>query len=214
MRAQRIVATPSLPPEVAAVVEGYAWVAGVDEAGRGPLAGPVVAAAVILPKDAHIPGVNDSKQLSASQRENAYEEIIEAALAYRVAQIEPRIIDEINILQASRLAMREAVAGLTLKPDFALIDGLPVPDFPVDSLSVVKGDATCFPIAAASILAKVERDRRMLEYHGAYPNYGFDRHKGYPTADHLRRLREFGPCEIHRRSFGPVRKILGERSGG
>jgi ribonuclease HII len=186
----------------------YRLVAGIDEAGRGPLAGPVVAAAVILPMGLRIPGVDDSKKLSEKRREEIGHEIRRLALDFSIAVVEPETIDEINILEATRLAMKRTIEALSLQPEFALIDGWPVPRFPLPHLGVVRGDATCLPIAAASILAKAERDRLMSDLHQIYPGYGFDRHKGYPTADHLRRLSLHGPCPAHRRSFGPVKKAL------
>lgn len=201
-----------LPPAVEEDLRerGITRIAGVDEAGRGPLAGPVVAAAVILPPEARLPEVNDSKKLTARQRDWLYEEIQAVALTVSVRIIGPEIIDEINILQASRRAMREAVRGLTLTPEIALVDGLPVPEFPVEHLALVGGDGCSLPIAAASIVAKVTRDRIMLRLHDELPQYNFHRHKGYSTADHLQRLRLHGPCASHRRSFAPVRACLGE----
>jgi ribonuclease HII len=204
--------TPNLwlPPTVEEELKqrGVELIAGVDEAGRGPLAGPVVAAAVILPPDARLPEVNDSKKLNAAHRARLFGEIHERALAVCVSVIGPETIDAINILQASRRAMREAVAGLPLMPQIALLDGLPVPDFPVEHLAIVGGDAGCLAIAAASIVAKVTRDRLMESLHEEIPHYDFARHKGYGTPDHLRRLREHGPCAAHRRSFAPVRACL------
>lgn len=188
--------------------EGFCWIAGVDEAGRGPLAGPVVAAAVILPPDvAELPGVFDSKQLSAEAREELFDELHALkGIVISAASASPAEIDELNILRATHLAMRRAVAG-TGKADFVLVDGLPV-QFPVPSRNLVKGDALCASIAAASIIAKVTRDRMMLEADREYPRYGFARHKGYGTAEHLEALRRFGPSPIHRRSFRPVYESL------
>jgi ribonuclease HII len=183
-------------------------VAGVDEAGRGPLAGPVVAAAVMLDELQPIKGLADSKLLSPRRREKLYDEIRAKALCCCVAEASAREIDELNILQATLLAMRRAVVGLRLKPHCVLVDGnrLPVLDMPAQA--IVKGDTKVQAISAASILAKVHRDRLCLELHQRYPQYGFDAHKGYPTAEHLRSLRAHGPCDQHRRSFGPVRSVL------
>lgn len=189
---------------------GLAWrgpglMAGVDEAGRGPLAGPVVAAAVMLDELQPIKGLADSKTLSPRRRERLYDEIRAKALCCCVAEASPQEIDTLNILQATMLAMRRAVQGLRLRPHFVLIDGnrLPVLDMPAQA--IVKGDAKVQAIAAASILAKVHRDRLCLELHERYPQYGFAAHKGYPTAEHLQALRTHGPCAEHRRSFAPVR---------
>lgn len=179
-------------------------VAGVDEAGRGPLAGPVVAAAVIL-DDAHpIQGLADSKKLSATRRERLFEEIRAKALCFCVAQASVEEIDRLNILQATLLAMQRAVAGLRLKPNCVLVDGNRLPVLDVRAEAIVKGDAKVQAISAASILAKVTRDRDMDSLHLTYPMYGFEQHKGYGTAQHLAALAEHGPCPVHRRSFAPV----------
>ena len=183
-------------------------VAGVDEAGRGPLAGPVVAAAVILDPLQPVAGLDDSKRLSAARREALYEQIRRQALAWSIVQIAPAQIDELNILRATLLGMRQAVAGLSPAPRLVLVDGNRAPDLACETRTIVGGDALEPAISAASILAKVERDRLMIEYHRRHPCYGFDCHKGYPTPDHLRRLAEFGPCEIHRKSFAPVREAM------
>ena len=175
-------------------------VAGVDEAGRGPLAGPVVAAACIMPRDAFIDGIDDSKRLSAAARERLYERITETAAAFAVAVVAHTVIDEINILNATKLAMRRVVEQLRSTPDIVLIDAVKL-DLPVRTVSIVKGDAKSYAIAAASILAKVTRDRMMRRYDEEYPGYGFAKNKGYGTAEHIRALAELGPSPIHRRTF-------------
>lgn len=195
--------------EHAAMEEGFSLICGVDEAGRGPLAGPVCAAAVILPPDLELEGLNDSKKLSEKRREALYPLICEQALAYGIAFASEQEIDELNILQATFLAMRRAVGQLGLKPDLALVDGNREPDFgDIPVRTIIKGDSRSANIAAASILAKVTRDRFMLEQDAVYPQYGFAVHKGYGTQKHYAALREFGPCPIHRRSF--LKKIHGE----
>ncbi|MEW6444451.1 MAG: ribonuclease HII [Pseudomonadota bacterium] len=186
-------------------------VAGVDEAGRGPLAGAVFAAAVILDSARPIEGLNDSKKLSERRREKLFPLIQEQALAWCIASASAAEIDEMNILQASLLAMQRAVAGLSVEPSEVLVDGNRAPVFACPSRPIVGGDALEPCISAASILAKVARDRTLVELHERYPQYGFDRHKGYPTADHLAALVEHGPCPEHRRSFGPVRRAIGGR---
>jgi len=183
-------------------------IAGVDEAGRGPLAGPVVVAAVILDPKRPIAGLDDSKKLSAARREALYDLIRERALACSVVAVPPGEIDRLNILNATLLGMQQAVESLTPAPDLALIDGNRAPRLPCSSRTIVGGDGLESAISAASILAKVDRDRIMQDLHRWHPQYGFDRHKGYPTADHLRLLAEFGPCEAHRRSFAPVRRLM------
>jgi ribonuclease HII len=185
-------------------------VAGVDEAGRGPLAGPVVIAAVVLNPDSPIDGLDDSKKLSEKRREILYPLIIECSRAWAVVEIEPAEIDRINILQATLLGMKQAVEQLLPFPSMALIDGRQAPDLKCAVRTIVHGDSLEPAISAASILAKVTRDRLMKQYHLDYPDYGFDRHKGYPTAYHLDRLLRYGPCPIHRRSFAPVRNSLRE----
>lgn len=184
----------------------HGLVAGVDEAGRGPLAGPVVAAAVLLDPLHPIAGLADSKVLSARRRERLYDEIRAHALACCIAEASADEIDRLNILQATLLAMQRAVAGLRLRPERVLVDGnrLPVLDMPAQA--IVRGDATVRAISAASILAKVHRDRLCAELHAQWPCYGFDRHKGYPTAEHLAALRQHGPCPQHRRSYAPVKE--------
>jgi len=183
-------------------------ICGVDEAGRGPLAGPVCAAAVILPPELEIPGLNDSKKLSDKKRRALYDIIIKEAVAYGIAMASEQEIDEINILQATFNAMERAMDQLTVKPALALIDGNRERPFPVPVMTVVKGDSRSANIAAASILAKVTRDRLMEEMAERYPQYGFEIHKGYGTKAHYAALREYGPCPIHRRTF--LRKFYGE----
>lgn len=186
--------------------------AGVDEAGRGPLAGPVVAAAVMLDDLNPIAGLNDSKKLTATRREKLFDEIRAKALCCSIAQASVQEIDELNILQATLLAMRRAVEGLRLKPTKVLVDGNRLPVLDVVAEAIVKGDALVPAISAASILAKVTRDRWCLALHQQFPHYGFDKHKGYGTAEHMQALREHGPCLEHRRSFAPVRDVLGRTS--
>jgi ribonuclease HII len=185
---------------------------GVDEAGRGPLAGPVVAAAVILDPDRPIEGLDDSKKLSAKRRAALAVEIRARALSWAVAEASVEEIDRINILQASLLAMRRAVDGLTLRPERALIDGNQCPRLDCPAEAIVGGDGKVASIAAASILAKTVRDAGMMALHAIYPVYGFDRNKGYPTAFHLQALREHGPSPMHRRSYAPVRDQLHQKS--
>lgn len=187
--------------ETELMAEGYAALCGIDEAGRGPLAGPVCAAAVMLPPGLVLPGLNDSKKLSEKRREALYNEIIASALHYGIAFATVEEIEEHNILGATFLAMRRAYAQLGVTPDLALVDGNRDPGLDAPTRCVVKGDATCADIAAASILAKVTRDRYMLQMAERYPAYGFEKHKGYGTAAHYAAIREYGPCEIHRPSF-------------
>jgi ribonuclease HII len=189
-------------------VISHAMVAGVDEVGRGPLAGDVVTAAVILDPDRPIAGLADSKQLSEARREHLYEQILERALCHALGRASVAEIDELNILQASLLAMHRAVAALTVQPGFVYVDGNRCPRWEYPSEAVVKGDSRVAAIAAASILAKVTRDREMLLLDGQYPGYGLARHKGYPTPDHLQALQVLGPSPIHRRSFRPVAELL------
>ena len=183
-------------------------VAGVDEAGRGPLAGPVVAAAVILDDRKPILGLADSKKLSAKRREALFDEIRAKALCCSIAQASVQEIDALNILQATLLAMRRAVLGLRLPPKLVLVDGNQLPVLDMRAEAIVKGDATEPAISAASILAKVSRDRWCADYHQLFPQYGFAQHKGYGTADHLAALRQHGPCPEHRRTFRPVTELL------
>ena len=192
---------PSFEYEERRYAEGYTAVCGLDEAGRGPLCGPVVAAAVILPRDLIIEGLNDSKKLTEKKREALFEIIKEKAVTYAIAEASPAEIDEINILNASMLAMRRAVDALPVKADFALIDGNCSRGFNIPTETVVKGDAMSYSIAAASILAKVTRDRQCEELDREYPEYGIAKHKGYPTKDHMDAVRKYGPAPIYRRSF-------------
>lgn len=187
-------------------LQGIKTICGTDEAGRGPLAGPVYAAAVILPPGLEIPGLNDSKKLSEKKRDALFDIIKDKAVSYSISSADEKEIDELNILEAAMLAMRRAVEGLSIRPDIVLADGNrdPKPFYkgePVASRPVVKGDALCANIAAASILAKVSRDRVMLEMAKLYPGYGFEKHKGYPTREHYAAIAQLGPCPIHRRSF-------------
>ena len=187
--------------------EGFCAICGIDEAGRGPLAGPVCAAAVILPRDAEIPGLNDSKKLTDKKRRELYPIIMEKAIAYGIGFADEKEIDEINILQATFLAMERALQSLQVKPDFALIDGNRAKDFGLPVRTVVHGDSLSASIAAASVLAKVTRDDVMLKMAETYPQYGFDVHKGYGTKVHYEALRQHGPCPIHRMSF--LKKFYG-----
>lgn len=191
--------------------QGYQAICGVDEAGRGPLAGPVVAAAVILDWAHPIVGLNDSKQLSQATRERLFSEIENHALAVGIGIVDQTTIDRINILEASRLAMMQAIRQLSIKPDAVLTDYMDLPDLSVPVLSLVKGDCRSASIAAGSIIAKVTRDRIMMEYASQYPEYGFSNHKGYPTKGHLAVLRELGPTPIHRLSFKPVKAMSDPR---
>ena len=192
---------PTFEYEEKHYLEGYTAVCGCDEAGRGPLCGPVVAAAVILPRGLEIEGLNDSKKLSEKKREALFDIIKEKAVAYAIAEVSPKEIDEINILNASMLAMRRAVEALPVKADFALIDGNCSRGFEIPTETVVKGDAKSYSIAAASILAKVTRDRGCIELDKEYPQYGIAKHKGYPTKDHMDAVRKYGPAPIYRMSF-------------
>ena len=189
--------------------KGFNIICGVDEAGRGPLAGPVYAASVILPSDCVIEGLNDSKKLTEKKREALFDEIKEKALAYGIASADEKEIDEINILNATFLAMKRAIASLSVKPDLALIDGNQKPHTDIEEVTVIKGDAKSMSIAAASVLAKVSRDRFMLEMAEKYPQYEFARHKGYGTKLHYEKIAQYGVCDIHRRTF--LKKILGEQ---
>ncbi len=190
--------------EQAARVEGAQAIAGVDEVGRGPLFGPVVAAAVVLPPDAELPGLTDSKKLKEAERERFAQTIREIAVSFAIAEVDAATIDQINILQASRLAMRLAVAQLTHVPDFLLIDGKFKIDWVCRQRTIVKGDARSLSIAAASVIAKVYRDQRMRELDCLFPGYGIARHMGYPTPEHRAALAQLGPTELHRRSFRGV----------
>ncbi len=183
------------------IYDACAYICGIDEAGRGPLAGPVVAGAVILPKDCRILYLNDSKKLSEKKRELLFDEIKEKAVSWGVGIVGPERIDEINILQATYEAMRQAISRLDVMPEILLNDAVTIPGVSINQVPIIKGDAKSVSIAAASILAKVTRDRMMAEYEEEYPEYGFAKHKGYGTAQHIQAIREFGPCPIHRRSF-------------
>jgi ribonuclease HII len=190
---------------------GYNLVIGVDEAGRGPLAGPVVAAAVLLPEGFDIQGLDDSKKLSPLKRDLAFERIVSSKALYAVGIIDNELIDRINILRASLRAMSEAVRKLTGEADIVLVDGnQAIPGIHLPQMAIVGGDAICPSISAASIIAKVTRDRIMDHYASLYPLYAFDRHKGYPTADHLEELQRFGPTPIHRKSFRPVQDVIAQ----
>ena len=182
--------------------KGFEYICGIDEAGRGPLAGPVVVAGVIMPKDSMIEGVNDSKKVSEKKREKLYDVILEEALSYSVAIIGQDVIDEINILNATKQGVTKVVEELDVKPNLILVDALThinTKGIPYDS--IIKGDAKCYNIAAASIIAKVTRDRIMREWDEIYPQYGFINHKGYGTAKHIEAIKEYGPCPIHRKTF-------------
>jgi ribonuclease HII len=190
----------------------FIWVCGVDEAGRGPLVGAVVAGAVVLDPNNPIEGLKDSKKLTSARREYLYEQIMEKAKAWGVGEASPLEIDQINILQATMLAMRRAIEDLTTRlgtwPDKALIDGNRCPELPIAAEAIVKGDAKEPAISAASIVAKVTRDRQMMSLHERHPEYGFAQHMGYPTEAHFAALKQYGACDQHRRSFSPVRKVL------
>lgn len=177
------------------------YICGIDEAGRGPLAGPVVAGAVILPKGLKIPYLNDSKQLSEKKREELYDVIMEQAVSVGVGIVSPERIDEINILQATYEAMREAVGTLSYRPDVLLNDAVIIPELTIPQEKIIKGDAKSLSIAAASVIAKVTRDRMMKAYHELFPEYGFEKHKGYGSKEHIEMIQKIGPCAIHRRSF-------------
>ena len=199
---------PDYEFEKAAVNSGFSCICGVDEAGRGPLAGPVCAAAVILPEGAVIAGLDDSKKLTEKKREKLYDIIKQTAVAYSVAYGTLEEIEMVNILEATYLAMNRAIEGLNVKPDFALIDGNRVPrGIKIPCETIVKGDSKSMSVAAASVLAKVTRDRLMLEYDKKYPEYNFKKHKGYGTKEHTELIKQYGPCEIHRLSF--LKNILG-----
>ncbi len=186
--------------------KGYLLLAGIDEAGRGPLAGPVVAAACILPTQFNLPGLNDSKMLTESKREKLFSQIQTQAIDCAIGSAEPAEIDALNILQATKLAMKRAVEGLTVRPHYLLIDALTLPAVNLPQLPLVGGDRLSASIAAASILAKVTRDRLMVELDTLYPEYTFSKNKGYGTSEHMKVLRRLGPCPLHRRSFAPVKQ--------
>jgi ribonuclease HII len=186
---------------------GYRAVCGIDEAGRGPLAGPVVAASVVLPLSHSIVGIRDSKKLSPLQREFLFGQIQKQALSYGVGVVDNETIDEINILQATLMAMRQSLSSLSIKPDFVLIDALTLPSIGIPQKGIIDGDNVSITIAAASIIAKVTRDRLMDQYQSEFPQYNFQAHKGYGTREHFDRIKEYGPCRLHRKTF---RGVLGE----
>ena len=199
---------PDFSYEISAREKGYKSICGVDEAGRGPLAGPVCAAAVILPEGIDIPGLNDSKKLSEKKREELYEVIVKKAVSYSVAYGTLEEIEKYNILEATFMAMNRAINGLSVKPDYALIDGNRIPKgIKIPCQTIVKGDFKSASIAAASILAKVTRDRLLLEYDRMYPEYNFKKHKGYGTKEHYEAIKKYGVCEVHRLSF--LKNVIG-----
>jgi ribonuclease HII len=187
---------------------GYARIAGLDEAGRGPLAGPVVAAAVMLPPDLFIPGVTDSKQVPEPERERLYDEIRGQALCFGIGIVDERTIDEVNIYQATIIAMERALEAFSPQPDYLLLDAMTLSRISIPQKSLIKGDCRSHSIAAASILAKVTRDRLMRDLHKKHPQYNFEKHKGYGTKEHLALIQKFGPCDAHRKSFNPVAAML------
>ncbi|MDR1952021.1 MAG: ribonuclease HII [Elusimicrobiota bacterium] len=189
--------------------KGYNFIAGVDEAGRGPLAGPVSAAAVILPKDITIDGLNDSKKLSSKKREILFDEIIKKAISFSIAFVDNETIDNINILQAVFLAMTKAIQSLKVLPDLCLVDGnLKIPNLKISQTTIVGGDAKSAAIAAASILAKVARDKIMIDFAKKFPEYSFEKHKGYGSKKHIEAIKRFGICQIHRKTFSPIKDIF------
>lgn len=190
---------------------GYHLICGVDEAGRGPLAGPVVVASCILPPFLRIKGINDSKKLSAKKREELYKIIVKQAIDYKIVFVSNEDVDKYNIYQATKKGMLEAVSKLKVQPDYALIDAMPLHELELNHDSIIHGDARCASIAAASILAKVTRDHYMEKMDVKYPNYGFKKHKGYPTKDHLEALEKYGPCKIHRKTYAPVSKYFSKQ---
>lgn len=186
---------------------GYELIGGIDEVGRGPLAGPVVAATVILPRDAKIPGINDSKKLSFHQRERLCKTISNLIIDWGIGIVDEQIVDEINILQATYLAMEKAIKSLKSKPHFLLVDGFKIPQIDIPQKPIIKGDQLSISIQSASILAKVIRDRIMIEYDNEFPQYGFAKHKGYGTSLHIESIKKYGICKIHRRSFEPIKSM-------
>lgn len=196
--------------ENSAYQQGKKYIVGLDEAGRGPMAGPLVVGAVIFPQGYYLEDINDSKKLTEKKREALYDVIIENALAYHIEVIDVAEVDRLNVYQASKQGMLRAIEHLSLKPDFALTDAMPLGEY-IDHLSLIKGDAKSMSIGAASILAKVTRDRIMKDYDRLYPEYGFAKHKGYPTKQHKEALKTFGITPIHRHSFQPVKDILNEQ---
>ena len=189
--------------------QGYSLIAGVDEVGRGAWAGPLVTAAVILPKACRFKGLNDSKKLSSQQRERLYAQIIKQALAYRVYTVRREVIDKMGMRWANVKALKQCAQNLSLRPEFILVDAVKIKVRNVPTRSIVKGDARVVSIAAASIVAKVRRDRLMVKYHKKYPKYNFHRHKGYGTAAHRRSVLKHGPCSLHRSSFEPIKSLVG-----
>jgi ribonuclease HII len=187
--------------------QGFKYIGGVDEAGRGPLAGPVVAACVVLPEDAYIEGINDSKQLSEKKREELFDVIRDIAVSWGVGIVDHKTIDDINILNATKLAMEKAVKSLSLEPDILLVDAVKIDSLKIRQVPIVKGDSRSISIAAASIIAKVTRDRILVEMSSHYPVYGFSKHKGYGTREHLEAIKKYGTCPIHRMSY--IKKISG-----
>lgn len=192
--------------------EGYKYIAGLDEVGRGPIAGPVAAAAVILPPGFYLEGADDSKKLSAAKREKLSIHIKNKSLAWTVVSIYPPCLDKINILNATKKAMSLAISHLTIKPDYLLIDALKLDEINTKQRSIIKGDSLSISIACASIIAKVERDKSMRQFDHIYPGYNFSRHKGYATREHLQNLFTYGPCAIHRQSFEPVKSMLAKEN--
>ncbi len=206
---------PDLSFEIALQARGFLQIAGIDEAGRGPLAGPVAAAAVILPRGFSCPGLDDSKKINARKRELLYHRLTnDPAVLWSFATADREEIDRLNILRATHLAMRRAAEALSPAPDYCLIDGLPVKDFPLPYQAIVKGDGRSLSIAAASIIAKVSRDLIMSEIDREFPQFGFAKHQGYGTKVHLEALRNYGPCRHHRRSFQPVAQLTLSLDGG
>lgn len=195
--------------EERAWVDGYRLIGGVDEVGRGSIAGPIVACAVILPKGIEIQGIDDSKRLSPSKREALYEVIKKASISWGIGIIDPEDIDRMNILTATHKAILIAISHLNPSPDLLLVDGYPIPNCPIPQIAIKRGDRLSQSIAAASIVAKVTRDRLMKGYDEVYPGYGFSHNKGYPTTSHLEAILRYGICEIHRRSFRPIRSLIG-----
>jgi len=186
---------------------GYELIGGVDEVGRGPLAGPIVAAVVILPRDAKIQGINDSKKLSHNMREKLCKIICNTVIDWGIGIVDEQIVDEINILQSTYMAMKRAIKSLKLKPHLLLVDGFKIPQIDIPQKSIIKGDQLSISIQAASILAKVIRDRIMIEYDKEFPQYGFAKHKGYGTALHIESIKKYGICKIHRKSFEPIKSM-------
>ncbi len=191
--------------------EGFHNICGIDEAGRGPLAGPLVVASCILPPFLRIDGINDSKQLSAKKRQELYKLIIKNAISYNIVFISEEDVDNLNIYQATKKGMLESINGLKVKPDYALIDAMPLGELDIPHNSIIHGDARCASVAAASILAKVTRDEYMEKMDIKYPNYGFKKHKGYGTKAHIEALEKYGPCPIHRKTYSPVSKYYSKQ---